>query len=162
MKSLGRLRNGWEYELNQREAMCLRTLLREFPLTPAFAARASKTESGHRAAEREQLLRESLAEHRKDLKREAAKLVAANRLKPGQDGWRLRLKPKERETLLQLLNDIRVGCWHALGEPEDLEPKAAALSEPEMRFHSLMQLAGYFECGLLNLDSEPDGGTCAR
>ncbi len=152
MKLLKRVRNGWQYELNQREAMCLRTLIREFPLTPAIPVKATHTESGRKAAEREQLLNESLAEHRMDLKRLGAKLLASGKLKAGQAGWRLRLNIEEREILLQLLNDIRVGSWRALGEPEDLESKPPAPSEKEWSFHTLMQLAGYFEVKLLNID----------
>ena len=157
MKLLKQVRNGWEYELNQQEAMCLRTLIRDFPLTPVTRAQATKTESGRKAAEREQLLNESLAEHRLDLKRRATKLLASGKLKAGQAGWRLRLNLEEREILLQLFNDIRVGSWRALGEPEDLESITPARSEKEMSFHTLMQLAGYFEVKLLNIDENHQG-----
>jgi len=159
MKLLKQSRDGWAYELNQQEAMCLRTLLKEFPLTPATAVKITRTESGRRAAERERLLNESLAEHREELKGKAARFLTSGRLKAGQDGWRLRLNPEEREILLQLLNDIRVGSWRALGEPEDLESKSSPASEKEMSFQTLMQLAGYFEFKLLNLESsdEPAG-----
>jgi hypothetical protein len=152
MKLLKQIRNGWEYELNHQEAMCLRTIICEFPLTPATHFKATKTESGRKAAEREQLLNESLAEHRMDLKRQATKLLASGKLKAGQAAWRLRLNLEEREILLQLLNDIRVGSWRALGEPEDLESKPPAPSEKQVSFHTLMQLAGYFEVKLLNLE----------
>jgi hypothetical protein len=154
MKLLREVRNGWEYHLNQQEALCLRRLISEFPLTPAIAARATRTESGRKAAEREQLLNESLAEHRADLKQQAMKLLVGDNFKTRQNGWRLRLDPEEREILLQLLNDIRVGCWQALGEPEDLELKSSSTSEKEMRLHTLMQLAGFFEFNLLNLEAD--------
>ena len=156
MKLLRQQRDGWEYELNPHEALCLRALIREFPLTPATAARITRTESSRPAAERERLLNESLAEHRQELKRKAMKLVAAGNLKAGRAGWRLRLNSEEREILMQLLNDIRIGSWHALGEPENLEAQPPQPSEKELSLHSLMQLAGFFEFKLLNLeDDEP-------
>jgi len=149
MKLLKQVRNGWEYELNHQEAMCLRTLVREFPLTPATPAKITTAESARKAAERERLLNESMVEHRMDMKLKAARL-----LKASQAGWRLRLNPEERETLLQLLNDIRVGSWRALGEPEDLEFKSPSASERKLCFHTFMQLAGYFEVKLLNLEGK--------
>jgi hypothetical protein len=154
MKLLRQVRNGWEYQLTQSEAMCLRRLIGEFPLTPATAARVTRTESGRKAAEREQLLNESLAEHRADLKRRAANLLGSGNFKMRQNGWRLHLDPEERELLLQLLNDIRVGSWQALGEPEDLELKSSSRSEKEMGFHTLLQLAGFFEFKLLHLEAD--------
>ena len=151
MKLLRELRDGWEYELNPQEAACLRMLVGEFPFTPALPARITRTESGRKAAKREQLLNKSLAEHRGELKRQATKLIASGRLKAGQAGWRLSLNLEEREILLQLLNDIRVGSWRALGEPDTLETELPPASGKAQRFYSLVQLAGFFEVKLLGL-----------
>jgi len=65
--------------------------------------------------------------------------------------WRLALDAATRETLLQILNDIRVGCWHALGEPETLDvftPKTVA----EISLQNWMDLAGFFEQSLIELE----------
>jgi hypothetical protein len=97
------------------------------------------------------LLNESLARHREDLKRQAGKLLSA-RLKSGKAGWRLSVSAEEREVLLQLLNDIRVESWQALGEPEDLDKFPEDLSEADLRHHQLMHLAGWFEWKLVNLE----------
>ena len=55
--------------------------------------------------------------------------------------------------MLQIRNDIRVGCWNALGGPDDLEPKSEKLSAKEHRFYGLMNVAGYFEHSLLLTES---------
>ena len=154
MKLLKQSDDGWEYGLNQQEAKCLEAFLKEFPLTPASAVKVTKTESGRATAERERLLNESLAEHRGETKRKAANFLASGKLKAGQNGWRLRVNAPEREMLLQLLNDIRVGCWRALGEPENIETQLPHPSEREFHYYNLMQLAGYFEVTLLNLQKE--------
>jgi hypothetical protein len=135
---------GWKYELNQNEGILLRALVKEFPLAAATVVKISRTGADPKSAERERLLNESLAQHRQDLKRQARKLLAA-RLKPGKAGWRLSVNVDEREVLLQLLNDIRVESWHALGEPENLDTLPPLPSEADLRHHNLMQLAGYFE-----------------
>jgi len=56
---------------------------------------------------------------------------------------------EEREKLLQILNDIRVGCWRALGEPEDLHTNVAQTSTKDLAYQNLMDLAGYFEHSLI-------------
>jgi len=140
--------NEWKYSLEPKEGMLLRVLVREFAQTAATAAKITRKSADAKSAERERLLNESLAKNRQELKEQAGKLLAA-KLKPGKDGWRLSLSPEEREVLLQLINDIRVESWHALGEPEDLEAMPAHPSEANLRQHHLMHLAGYFEWKLL-------------
>ena len=150
---------GWKYVLNQNEGILLRTLVKGFPLSAATAVEIARTGADAKSAEREWLLNESLAQHRLDLKRQARKLLAA-RLKPGKAGWRLSLSRAEREILLQLINDIRVESWHALGEPENLDALPSPPSEANLRQHQLMQLAGYFEWKLLSLEEgeqKPEG-----
>ena len=148
MKLLKRGRNEWKYKLESKEGMLLRALVREFPPTAATPAKITRTLADAKSAERERLLNESLAKHRQELKEQAGMLLAKN-LKPGKDGWRLSLNLEEREILLQLINDIRLESWHALGEPEDLEAMPAHPSEANLRQHHLMHLAGYFEWKLL-------------
>ena len=151
MRLLNQSGAGWKYELNQNEGMLLRALVKEFPLAAATAVKISRNGADPKSAERERLLNESLAEHRLELKRLAGKLLAA-RLKPEKDGWRLSVNVNEREVLLQLLNDIRVESWHALGEPESLEALSPHPSEADLRHHHLMHLAGYFEFKMLNAE----------
>ncbi|HEV2437671.1 MAG TPA: hypothetical protein VG077_16880 [Verrucomicrobiae bacterium] len=148
MKLLKQSEAGWKYELNQKEGILLRTLVKEFPLTAATSVKIVRTGADARSVERERLLNESLAQHRLEVKKQAGKLLAAN-LKAGKDGWRLSVSANEREVLLQLLNDIRVESWHALGEPETLDTLPAPPSEADLRHYNLMQLAGYFEWKML-------------
>jgi hypothetical protein len=152
MKLLKQTGAEWKYELKHNEGMLLRLLVNEFPLTVATSVKISRTGTDPRSVERERLLNESLAQHRHELKRQAEKLLAA-RLKAGRNAWRLSVNMDEREILLQLLNDIRVESWHALGEPESLETLPPQPSEAGLRHHNLMHLAGYFEWTMLNLEN---------
>ena len=148
MKLLKHSANEWKYGLEPKEGMLLRALVREFPQTSATAVKITRTDTDAKSAERERLLNESLAHHRQELKKRAGKLLSAN-LKPGKDGWRLTMDLEEREMLLQLINDIRVESWHALGEPEDLEAMPTQPTEANLRQQHLMHLAGYFEWKML-------------
>jgi predicted house-cleaning NTP pyrophosphatase (Maf/HAM1 superfamily) len=58
-----------------------------------------------------------------------------------------RLSPAEIEWLLQVLNDVRVGGWLALGEPEELEPPE--INETNAPYLLAMEAAGYFQAQLL-------------
>ena len=148
MKLLKHSANEWKYGLAPKEGMLLRSLVKEFPQTTAAPVKITRSAADAKAAERERLLNESLAHHRQELKKRAGKLLSAN-LKPGKDGWRLTMNLEEREMLLQLINDIRVESWHALGEPEDLEAMPTQPTEANLRQHHLMHLAGYFEWKML-------------
>ena len=153
MKLLKQSRNGWQYGLDQREGVLLRMLIEEFPSSTATPSKISKTGTDSKSAERERLLNESLTDHRRELKRLGAKLLAT-RIESTTDGWRLSLRAHDREVLLQLLNDIRIENWHALGEPENLDSPPSNLSEAQLQHHHLMHLAGYFEWEMLESTAE--------
>ena len=139
---------GLKYELGRREGDCLKSLLQQFPITAPTHARISKTDTEPASLEREKLLNESLAEHRAELKKLAANLLT--KLKGAEKGYCLTLGPEEREIMLQILNGIRVGCWHVLGEPEELDPETMPESVREQVFFDVMNLAGYFEAAFLS------------
>ena len=63
-------------------------------------------------------------------------------------GLRFTLMAPEMEWLLQVLNDVRVGSWLALGEPEELEiPEVNQTNAP---YVLAMESAGYFQSALLD------------
>jgi hypothetical protein len=134
-----------QYILNKDEGFLLKNLLKQFPFTGDSAVKISRTDVQPKMIEREKLLNESLAEHRQELKKQAVNLLVAGKFEGHEQGHLLTLKGEECEILLQILNDIRVGCWRALGEPEILESLKSGHSEQELAHHSLMNLAGYFE-----------------
>ena len=135
----------WQYELNQVEADLLKQLLKNLPFTGNVPVKISKADADPKSIEREKLLNESLAEHRKELKKQANNLIVAGKLNSGEKGHLLALSAEEREILLQILNDIIVGCWQALGEPETMELHTPRDSKPAQAYQRLMDLAGYFE-----------------
>ena len=140
----------WQYQLNQQEADILTDLVKKFPFTEPGPAQLSKTDENPQAMEREKLLAESLVQHRQELKALAAKLLGADKWKESATGRVLTLNSEAREILLQILNDIRVGSWRALGEPEPLEQPIT--SQPQLAYRQLMDLAGYFEMNLLEVE----------
>ena len=153
MKLVKESKGVWQYHLAQNEADILVGLLKKFPFTKIDAVKISKTDKHPKAREREKLLNESLAEHRKELKKLALDLIRPDKLKLEEKGLLMTLSSENRETMLQILNDIRVGSWRVLGEPDDLHTNTPQTSAKDLAYRSLMDLAGYFECGLLTTES---------
>ena len=149
MKLVKQSGGNWRYALRQNEFDLLCHLLNKFPFTEIVPAKISKTDADPKSFEREKLLNESMTEHRKELKRRAVNLTTGNKLKKVEKRYLLTLTAEDREIMLQILNDIRVGCWHALGEPESLELQKLDNSPQKLRCQNLMNLAGYFEHHLI-------------
>jgi hypothetical protein len=121
MKLLKQDKNGWQYWLDLNEVNLITILLKQFPFTELGSVKMSKTDEESVVREREKLLNESLAEHRIELKKSALNLLDLKRFKAQEKGMVMTVSSEEREKLLQILNDVRVGCWNALGRPENLE-----------------------------------------
>lgn len=149
MKLVKQVQNHWHYQLTLQEAESLRAVVDCFPATALSSTPISRTDNTPAAVEREKLLNESLAEHRKQLKRKAGTLVGADRFKAHKTHQIFQVDSEDREILLQILNDIRIESWRILGEPEELEIDPHNLEIPKLRYYHLMHLAGYFEHHLL-------------
>ena len=150
MKLVKQNSGGFQYQVNQEEARFLRLLVHQFPIGAFSPVTISKTDS--RAVERAQLLNESLAAHREELKQKAKDLVGDDKFKVSEGHQFFKVSREGRETLLQVLNDIRVESWRILGEPENLEMNPLDVPREKIRHYQSMQLAGYFECCFLNLE----------
>jgi|SRR5580698_2960161 hypothetical protein len=153
MKLVKQTGKGCQYQLSPQEAQSLRFLVNQFPIAALSMVKISKTDPG--MVEREKLLNESLATHREELKHKAETLVAPGKFKKSGNDHLFRTNHEERETLLQILNDIRVESWRALGEPENLERPTPDLPKDKLKYYHCMHLAGYFEYHFLNLDEQP-------
>lgn len=145
---------GFQYELNGEDVESLRFLVKQFPITAFAPARVSKTDAGSKAVEREKLINESLQAHREELKRKARGLVLRERFKTSEGKQFYRISWRARETMLQILNDIRVESWRILGEPEDPEAVVFRVPGEKFKYYHFMRLAGYFEYHFLNLEEE--------
>ncbi len=68
--------------------------------------------------------------------------------------WDLTIDSAERERLLQILNDVRVGIWMQLGcpEPDSETPPAApvSVSESEMRSRMLLHICASWQMFLIH------------
>jgi hypothetical protein len=76
-------------------------------------------------------------------------LLRAENFLSTESGWQQELSDAEVESLLQILNSLRVGAWRRLGSPEAL-PKLKQLLTTGVDSRAwLMMLAGELQMGLL-------------
>lgn len=138
------------FELHPREQQLLTYLLCVYPVVPqTYQAGSAKPGADH-AAECERLLQEALAGQRDANKHQLEKWLAApERFVKSEDGVRFTLERTEVEWFLQVLNDVRVGNWLLLGEPESGQLDEENLKPEQHRMWLAMEMSGYFQMVVL-------------
>lgn len=141
-------KSGLVFQLGQREKLLLLETIKLYPLVPASHHRLSQSGQGTKAEENQHLLEEALAEQRQASRLQVlAMLNDPQRFRETKSGFELKLTPPQVEWLLQVLNDVRVGSWLALGEPESgEEPKFTAQTA---KYLLALELCGLFQSVLL-------------
>lgn len=151
MKLVRRQKNQLQFEVSQHEKKLLAAVLKLFPLVPVTHHRLSKTADIPQPEENQRLLEESIqAQQNENRQLLAALLNDAGRFQPCEAGFRFTLNRAEIEWLLQVLNDVRVGSWLALGSPDLEREKQLALNAQSLMHLQRMELAGMFEMFFLN------------
>ena len=137
------------FELKPGERILLLKLLRQYPLTPLSHHKiAHGAVTGKRAGE-QQLLEEAMAAHQQALRQQVQDLLApGRRFTKFGDQYHLTLREAEIEWLLQVLNDVRVGCWVQLGCPE--HEQLNELRQTNADANLLMEMAVLFQMVLLS------------
>lgn len=143
------------FHLDRREKDLLAEVLRRYPLVPASSDRHRMSIQAVLNAEPQRLLELALAAQREEHQRQVrAMLNEPGRFKEADAGFDLILSPANMEWLLQVLNDVRVGSWIALGSPNTEKGDAIALNARNAPHVWLMETAGYFEMQLLEAMGE--------
>ena len=149
MKLIKREGEDFVLHIGRRERRLLLEVLKLYPLVPVARHRVSQT--AKQMDEHQTLLEEALAERRQENKRQlVAVLHEEQRLKETDAGYHLTLSAPQMEWLLQVLNDIRVGSWLILGEPDEKKGKPVALTSQNARHYAAMEFCGLFQMTLLD------------
>ena len=149
MKLIKREGEDFVLHIGRRERRLLFEVLKLYPLVPVSHHRVSQT--AKQMDEHQTLLEEALAERRQENKRQlVAMLREEQRFKETDTGYRLTLSAPQMEWLLQVLNDIRVGSWLILGEPDEKKGKPVALTSENTRHYAAMEFCGLFQMTLLD------------
>lgn len=134
-------------QINAREKRILFDAVQLYPLVPATHHRLTKAAAAQ-SAENQQLLEESLAQQRTENRRQLEALLNdPGRWKKSRSSFRLQLQATEIEWLLQVFNDVRVGSWLRLGEPD--EDKPPELTPENFHYAVALEVCGAFQSALL-------------
>lgn len=138
------------FEIGVREKSLFREVLKYFPMIPSSHHRLSREQQTRGNADDQKLLEEALAANKQDQKgRVEAFLANSQRFVAHGRTQRVTFRREEMEWLLQVLNDVRVGSWLALGCPDPDEGKPPEVTELNARYLFLMELSGHFQCVLI-------------
>jgi len=134
--------------LSKREKSLLLKILELYPRVPSSYQQLSRTSVSKDLEDHQQLLDEALLEQRTENKQRLARFLG-NPLtfEQNSQGCCLHLCQTDMEWLLQILNDVRVGSWIALGSPEEKLPALNPETAPDFW---AMEIAGFLEVSLLN------------
>jgi len=139
------------FHISKREKGLLFEVLKLYPLIPIAHHRVCQTSAAPRAAESQKLLESALADRTRENKRQLlAMLKQELRLQETDGAHRLTLSGPQMEWLLQVLNDIRVGSWLILGEPDEKKGKPIELNDENARYYAAMEFCGLFQMTLLD------------
>jgi hypothetical protein len=140
----------WTFQLRRQEKALLLDLLQRYPvLDPAFQPLSKTADLAQRQADQE-LLHEALAAQQEENRRMLHDLLGEGQcFSRVERGWRFTLEGRQVETLLQMLNDIRVGSWRNLGCPDAGQTSSPEITEANLRSLYAMELSGFFQTHLL-------------
>ena len=147
MKFIKSERGRFHFQIGVKERDLLFEILRVYPAIPPAHHRLSKSEE---KPEDQELLDAALAEQRMQHKQQVtAMLKAKSRFRKNKSGWRFSIAAGQMEWLLQVLNDVRVGSWLALGSPGGPVEILAALNDRTSPHFWAMEISGHFQATLL-------------
>ena len=139
------------FHISKREKGLLFEVLKLYPLIPIAHHRVSQTAATPPLLESQKLLEGALADRTRENKRQLlAMLNQEARLQETEGPHRLTLSAPQMEWLLQVLNDIRVGSWLILGEPDEKKGKPIELTDENARYYAAMEFCGLFQMTLLD------------
>lgn len=142
--------NRFTFHLHKKERSLLLELLKLFPLVNSAHHQITRHAQSPQLDEAQKLLEESLAEQREETRKHLLEMMhAKDRFVPHESGFRLTLDHAEIETLLQALNDVRVGSWIAVGSPNYGEEKDIPLNTLTLRHLWTLEVSGFFQSRIL-------------
>lgn len=151
MKLLRATQKKFQFEIDRTEKHLLFHVLKLYPAVPASHHRLSKDRHIPNRDENQHLLDEALKAQRIEQRKQIESLLKdPHRFVEFEDGYRISFTREEIEWLLQVLNDVRVGSWIALGSPDQQAEFKKRLTKQAIPHLMAMDVAGFFETNFLH------------
>jgi hypothetical protein len=151
VKLLHRSESAFTFRIGKREREVFLGLLRRYPVLKTAHFRSRGGAKSEAARSNQELLEEALAEQQRENRRNLEEMLAQpGRFQESELGYNFTLSGSELEWLLQVLNDIRVGSWVQLGEPDTNLAGVPDINEKNIEVAWAIEIAGRFEQTLLD------------
>lgn len=151
MKLLRTRRAQLVFDISQEEKNLLFEILELYPLVHPAHHRLSKTAAASQLDENQRLLDEALAAQRAENRKNLRSLLdEPGRFQAAETGLMFKITRPEADWLLQVLNDVRIGSWIALGAPDTEAGEKIPLNEETAPHIRSMEIAGAFETVFLD------------
>jgi len=138
------------FHFGKREKDAFSQLISHYPMVTSSALPFSKFADLDDLGVDQELLDESFAEAKSEGKKALTEMLeGGNHFTEMSRGWQLKLTPEEVGWLLQIFGDIRVGCWHKLGCPDEQKGKMPDLNPDNLQFYMAMEMCGRVQMLLL-------------
>ncbi len=138
------------FRVGKREKRLLEEVLQLYPMLSGSYGEISSGPDDGKLGDAQKLLEQALAEQHRANRQELESLLREPTwLKEKAGMHQLTLSLSRMEWLLQILNNIRVGCWVALGAPQDTALHLKDLNEKTIRYFVSMEGTAYFQSVLL-------------
>lgn len=148
MKLVSHQDDSFTFLIGKRERDMLVAVLLRYPVLSSN--HFSKRQPTGEAAPDQVLLQEALSEQQKESRKNLEHwLRKEGRFQETDLGCTFQLTGGELEWMLQVLNDVRVGSWVLLGEPDSKSPEPPELTEENMQRMWALEVAGLFQHHLL-------------
>ncbi len=150
MKLIRLGRQKLKFEIGEEEKELLFQVLLFYPLVPATHHRLNQDRRIPDPNGNQQLLESALRDQQQENRALLAKLLKQpRRFTQSEGGYYVSFSRPEVEWLLQVLNDVRVGSWLALGSPLHQLEIQKGMSKPKAQKILAMDIAGYFQMAFL-------------
>jgi hypothetical protein len=152
VKLLEKTNNSSLFLNGKKERELLAAILQRYPVLIASHFSERSMAGGHsESVKNHELLQEALAEQQRENKRQLEEMLCQpGRFVEDELGFKFHLSGEEVEWLLQVLNDVRVGTWVQLGEPESESYLLnTQITEQNLHLAWTMEMAGLFQHELL-------------
>jgi hypothetical protein len=137
------------FEFAPQEMDLLIFVLNDYPLVPEAHHRLHKTEAPGQQDD-QKLLEDALKAQRQANKAQLQALLKEDaRFARSEKGFQAAFNRGEIEMLLQILNDVRIGSWIALGSPGYDEEEKYVEDKKSIRCFMTMQICAGFQSLLL-------------
>jgi hypothetical protein len=139
------------FQIGKREKRMLFTVLELYPLLPIAYQRLTQTVETEEEKANQKLLEEAMAAQQQENKKQLmAMMKNPRRFSENHSGYHLKIGLHQVEWLLQVLNDIRVGSWAALGSPDPKKGTPVTLAPASVQHLWSMEVCSVFESVLLD------------